>query len=425
MFIHDCTVADAVAADPADYAERCLDRYDVTEPSIRAFVTESDRDARVRATVRERARDSQENQGPLHGVPVGVKDIFHADGFETRAGSDVPPDALAGPEASVVTALRDAGAYVFGKTVTAEFAYFEPGPTRNPHDIDRTPGGSSSGSAAAVAAGVVPLALGTQTIGSIIRPASYCGVVGVKPSFDRIPADGLVSFSPSADHIGYFTQAVEDARTAAPTLYESWNSQPEPPTDRPVLGLPSDAYLSQASEGMLTAFEQRVERLHAAGYDVVQTDALADIEAINARHRELTAAEAALEHARLHTDYGDRYAAATSDILRDGRDSTVGRVVAARNGRRELRRSLAATSEERGIDIWLSPAATDTPPAGIETTGDPVMNLPWTHAGIPTVSVPAGTLDGLPVGVQVAGQFGDDERLLTWSEQLQSVVGSA
>jgi Asp-tRNA(Asn)/Glu-tRNA(Gln) amidotransferase A subunit family amidase len=192
-----------------------------------------------------------------------------------------------------------------------------------------------------------------------------------------------------------------------------------------VLGLPSDAYLSQASEGMLTAFEQRVERLHAAGYDVVQTDALADIEAINARHRELTAAEAALEHARLHTDYGDRYATATSDILRDGRESTVGRVVAARNGRRALRRSLAATSEERGIDIWLSPAATDTPPAGIETTGDPVMNLPWTHAGVPTVSVPAGTLDGLPVGVQVAGQFGDDERLLTWSEQLQSVVGSA
>jgi len=153
---------------------------------------------------------------------VGIKDIFHVDGFVTRAGTRVPPERFAGPEAASVALLREAGALIAGKTVTTEFAYFEPGPTRNPHNPAHTPGGSSSGSAAAVAAGLCQLALGTQTIGSVIRPAAFCGVVGFKPSFGRIPTSGLVYFSRTIDHVGLFTQDLDGMELAASVLCRDW-----------------------------------------------------------------------------------------------------------------------------------------------------------------------------------------------------------
>ena len=154
-------------------------------------------------------------------MPVGVKDIFHAAGFETRAGSQLPPELLTGPEADAVGRLRAAGCLILGKTVTTEFAYYEPEPTRNPHNLAHTPGGSSSGSAAAVAAGLAPLALGTQTIGSVIRPAAFCGIVGFKPSYGRISPEGLIFFSPSLDHVGLFTQDVAGMSLAAAVLCEN------------------------------------------------------------------------------------------------------------------------------------------------------------------------------------------------------------
>ena len=409
--------------EPTAYAESCLERLAAAEPDLEAFLDESDRAERVReeAEAVEAEHRDADSKPPLYGIPVGVKDIFHVDGLPTRAGSSLPPEALAGPQAEAVTALRDAGAVVLGKTVTTEFAYFEPGPTRNPHDLDHTPGGSSSGSAAAVAAGEVPLALGSQTIGSIIRPASFCGVVGVKPSYDRVSLDGVFPLSPSADHVGYFTQDAAGARLAAEILCQEWDA-PESAPERPVVGVPHEAYLEQADDAMCSAFEDSLDALEAAGYEVRQTDALAAIDGVNERHRDLVAAEAALEHGPLYAAYGDRYGDGTVELLQDGHEVPVGDLVDARNGRLDLRTALGDAMDDHGIDVWAAPAAPGPAPEGISGTGDPVMNLPWTHAGLPTIGLPAGSVDGLPVGVQFAARFGADEQLLAWGEGFEKVL---
>jgi len=182
---------------------------------------------------------------PLFGVPVGVKDIFHVEGFPTGGGSRLPPEALRGPEAACVKTLKEAGALILGKTVSTEFAYFAPGPTRNPWNPEHTPGGSSSGSAAAVGAGLCSLALGTQTIGSILRPAAFCGVVGFKPSYERISRDGVIPLAPSLDHVGFFTPDVAGAERAAAVLCRDW--RPAKPGRKPRLGVPEGPYLERAS----------------------------------------------------------------------------------------------------------------------------------------------------------------------------------
>ncbi|MFC7165241.1 amidase family protein [Halospeciosus flavus] len=202
---------------------------------------------------------------------------------------------LEAPESTAWTRLADAGAVPLGKTVTAEFAYFAPGPTRNPHDPGRTPGGSSSGSAAAVAAGLCPLALGTQTVGSVVRPAAFCGVVGVKPSFGRVPTDGVVPVSTSVDHVGWFTQDVAGAELAAAVLCDDWDTLPESGF-RPTLGVPAEAYLDQADEVGRRRFEAQLDALDQAGYEIVRTDVLDDVEAVNERHERLMAGEMALVH---------------------------------------------------------------------------------------------------------------------------------
>lgn len=407
------------------YREQLRERFESTEPSISAFLEERDRWDRL-----DRAADAVERRYPdpgsrpaLFGIPVGVKDIFHVEGFETRAGSDVPPAVLAGSEAATVTALKGAGALVLGKTVTTEFAYFEPGPTRNPHDPDHTPGGSSSGSAAAVAAGLCPLALGSQTIGSVNRPAAFCGVVGVKPSYGRIPIDGVLPVAPSVDHVGYFTRTVPDAQLAAGVLYEDWRAGDRSAAARPTVGAVEGPYLKQASRTGREHFESHVERLEAAGCAIERVDPFPDIEAINRRHDRLVAAETALSHAEWYPRYRDRYSETTIELIEEGHDVDVETLSAARAGRAALRDAVHDVMDDRGLDAIVSPSAPGPAPEGIDTTGDPVMNLPWTHSGLPTVTLPASkTDDGLPIGVQCTARFGHDEWLLEWCEQLHEML---
>jgi len=409
-----------------EYVDGLVDRAEAVEPTVGALLAEPDRRERLTAAaaaaLRERHPDPNDRP-PLYGVPVGVKDIFHVDGFPTRAGSSLPISALTGAEAGVVSALREAGALILGKTVTTEFAYFEPGPTRNPHDPERTPGGSSSGSAAAVAAGETPLALGSQTVGSVLRPAAFCGVVGFKPSYGRVPIDGVLPLAESVDHVGAFTRDVADVRAAAPVLCETWNPVEDP--ERPVLGVPDEAYLAQASEAGRERFDAQVDALDAAGYEVRRAEPFGDIGAINERHNDLVAAEAALAHGEWFRDYEDRYAEATADLIREGHSVSVEGLADARAGRRALRARLADAMADQGIDVWLSPAAPGPAPEGIGDTGDPVMNLPWTHAGVPAVALPGGRAEGLPVGLQCAAAFGDDERLLAWADSIAAALGDA
>jgi Asp-tRNA(Asn)/Glu-tRNA(Gln) amidotransferase A subunit family amidase len=355
-------------------------------------------------------------------VLLGVKDIFRADGFPTQAGSQLPSELFDGPEAVCVTRLKQAGALVLGKTVTTEFAYFEPGPTRNPHNTTHTPGGSSSGSAAAIATGMCQLALGTQTIGSVIRPAAFCGILGFKPSFGRIPTDGLIFFSRSADHVGFFTQDLDGLQLAASILCDAWKPEMDLQETLPVLGVPVGPYLTQASEEGISIFEAHLKRFEQNGYTIKRVQTFDDIDAINHRHRQLTAAEAAQEHAEWFANYQDLYREKTREVILTGQKVSNADITRFREEQLHLRMQLAHLQEVHGIDLWLSPSALGEAPEGLASTGNPDMNLPWTHAGLPAVTIPSGiSQKGLPLGLQVVGTWMGDEILLGWIRQLKEV----
>lgn len=409
-----------------DYLDELEDRFTAVEPGIDAFCPEEGRFERLRADAASLYRRFPEpgNRPVLFGVPLGVKDIFNVDGFATRAGSQVPPEELAGPESSAVAALRAAGALILGKTVTTEFAYFAPGPTRNPADPERTPGGSSSGSAAAVAAGLAPLTLGTQTIGSICRPASYCGVVGYKPSYERTSRQGVIPLAPSVDHIGCFVNDVAGARLAASTLALNWSATPT--LGKPRLGVPESPYLGRAQRGGRERFRAACEHLVAAGYEVVNLPVMEDFEAIESRHRRLVAAEAARVHAQWYGPYGATYHEKTRSLIEDGLAVGDDELDALRAGRETLRDELTAAMDRSAIDLWISPPAQDVAPRGLDSTGDPVMNLPWSHAGLPSICLPLPrhllAADELPYGLQVCGRWQADESMLAWAQGLEGAL---
>lgn len=436
MLIHSAPLAETVEAlhsgqlNLPTYIDEICNRIDANEPLLQALLPESDRRARLMsdATALQARFPDPANRPPLFGVPVGVKDIFGVDGFSTKAGSKLPAELFAGPEAPSVTRLRMAGALLVGKTVTTEFAYFEPGPTRNPHNPEHTPGGSSSGSAAGIAAGFFPLALGTQTIGSIIRPAAYCGVVGFKPTQGRIPIAGVIPFSKSVDQVGFFTQDVAGAKIAASLLCSGWQPRPEESKSDalPILGVPEGHYLEQASAAGQAAFEAQLRRLTEAGYSVQRVRALGNIAEIIRRHRLLISAEVAQVHAEWFAQYEPLYGPRTAQIIVEGQGVTAEELAEARAGCAALRKELEERMEDAGIDLWVSPAAPGPAPAGLSATGDPVMNLPWTHAGLPAITLPAGYADNnLPLGLQCVAAFGADEELLAWAEPLADILMSS
>jgi len=407
--------------EPEAYFEHLEANFDARESQVQAFLPEEHRFARLRSDYEVlEARFPDRGARPLlFGLPVGVKDIFHVDGFETHAGSQLPADRLAGEQAVCVTQLLDAGTLVLGKTVTTEFAYFAPGPTRNPHNLAHTPGGSSSGSAAGVAAGLVPVAFGTQTVGSINRPAAYCGVVGFKPSYARISAAGVIPLAPSLDHVGTFTSDVGGVLAAAPFLLADW--KPEHLDGRLgdlapgtiTLGIPSGPYLEGASEEAIAHFESVRARLERGGLRVVDIPAMPDHAEISERHYLILAAEAAAVHKDWFDDFPELYRSKTAELIAMGREVSDDQLVSAREGREQLRHQLRALMEEYRIDAWISPAAPGPAPEGIESTGDPAMNLPWTHSGLPTIGLPSGwSASELPLGIQLTGSWYGDERLL-------------
>lgn len=417
-----------------DYLAQLEDHFEQREPAVLAFLPEDGRFTRLRreaATLLEQYPDSK-TRPPLFGVPVGVKDIFHVEGFLTRAGSRLPVELLQGTEAESVRQLRQAGALIMGKTVSTEFAYFAPGPTRNPHHPAHTPGGSSSGSAAAVSARLCPLALGTQTIGSIIRPAAFCGVVGFKPSYERISRRGVIPLSESLDHVGLFTADVDGAALVAGLLCQGWKAGMKGFGDknggersRPTLGVPEGPYLERATTEGLAHFRATWERLVNAGYVVKIVPALADFQDIITRHQTIVAAEAARFHADWFARYEELYHPKTAELIQRGQSITDGGLARARAGRAKLRQELQALMNEAGLDLWLAPAAPGPAPHGLDSTGDPVMNLPWTHAGLPALNLPAGQDQaGLPMGLQVIGRWHADEELLAWAAGLEEVIGN-
>ena len=415
-------------ADPAalrGLIERAADRIESVEPDIAALLPEADRRVRLLAELGRAAA------GPLSGVPVGVKDIFRVDGWATRAGSRLPPELFAGEESTAVSRLKAAGAIILGKTVTTEFAYFGPGPTRNPWNTGHTPGGSSSGSAAAVSAGYCPIALGTQTIGSIGRPASFCGVVGFKPSYGRVPTEGVVPFSVSADHVGVLAADVETAAVAASVLWDDWSGADSGArsgsagdgTGRVVLVV-DDAYSAQADDEIRAAVDRVVSRLVQAGWRAERVPLFYDIADINGIHGRMVARDFADVHAAWVRDHEALYSPRSLELIATGSTVTATELEQARRCRAEVRARIDAIIGDHGAAFIVSPSAPGAAPAGIDSTGSPMLNLPWTYAGVPTVTLPAALAsNGLPLGVQLAGAFGTDERLIATAAEIEQLIG--
>ncbi len=409
-----------------EYIDSVCDRVDAVDPHLRAVLPERGRRERLlrEAEALLQRHPDPAARPPLFGVPSGVKDIINVDGFPTRGGSALPPELFAGPEADCVRRLRDAGALVLGKTASTEFAYFAPTATTNPHDPTRTPGGSSSGSAAAVGAGLVPLALGSQTVGSVIRPASYCGAAAFKPSFGRVPTTGVIACSPSYDQIGCITQDAAGLELAASVLCDAWQSPDRPADARAAtLAVPVGPYLEQAERESRQVFEEQLARLEAAGCTIRRIPALRDIDAIRQRHVNLMAAEFAQVHDAWFREYGALYRPHAATLIETGRAVSADELSDARASGARVRDEIESLMREHGIDAWISPTTTDPAPDYLAATGNPGMNLPWTHTGQPVVTLPAGaSADGLPLGLQLVAAFGNDESLLGLAQAIEALL---
>lgn len=408
----------------ADVDALC-ERIDLTEPDVHAYVEEADRRRllHVEADRLLAKWPDATSRPPLFGVALAVKDVMHVDGWVTRGGSRVEPAVFAGPEATMVSRLRAAGALVIGKSVTAEFASSAPGPTRNPLDLTRSPGGSSSGSAAAVSAGTATLATGTQTIGSVIRPAAFCGIVGLKPTHGRASVAGIIAHSPSFDTPGVLARDVATARAAAAVSWDEWtwpsSATANWGTARRRLVIPAGAYLRQAEQAALDHFAVACGQLDDDGWELVEADLLPDLEDVRAHNRVINRYELAGVHAPWFDAHRADYRSETAASIDEGRQITDAAYLHSRAHLGEFRAAIDARLVELEVPAVLAPAALGPAPVGIDTTGDPAMAMPWTYAGLPALALPAGRApNGLPLGLQLVGRRGSDEGLVALAEVL-------
>ena len=410
----------------AEYLDQLEARFVEMEPVIFSFVPEPRRWERVhkQAAELEAKYPDPENRPPLFGLPVGIKDIFRVDGLPTRAGSQLPADVLHGPEAISVTQLREAGALILGKTITTEFAYFGPGPSRNPHNPFHTPGGSSSGSAASVAAGLVPLALGTQTIGSVNRPAAFCGIVGFKPTYNRISKENVIENSTSHDHVGIFTQDVAGAEAVAQILCKDFVPRDALTANQVTFGIPNGQYLHAAEPEVLAHFYKTAEKLEAAGNTVKRLEAMPDFDEVRRQHLIVNERDAADYHAQF-SDYHHLYEAKTLQLVHDGQKHSDEALAKGRQAKIDLRNHLTELMDEHGLDTWITPGAPSTAPLGYASTGNPIMQLPWTNSGLPTLNMKSGTADnGLPLSLQMAARWNQDEILFAIGKGVEKTLGA-
>jgi Asp-tRNA(Asn)/Glu-tRNA(Gln) amidotransferase A subunit family amidase len=397
--------------------ETCLDRIAETDAQIRAWAFVAPDAALAEA----RARDADLLAGrpirPLHGIPVGIKDIIDVAGMPTTAGAQAFAHSQPMRDAALVARLRAMGAVIVGKTVATPFAYRDPAQTRNPWALEHTPGGSSSGSAAAVAAGHVPVGIGTQTIGSILRPAAFCGVVGLKGDHGDVPMDGVFPLAPSLDHVGVLASRVLDAAIVQRAL-----------TDRPVVVRESDAprfaapseLLELAEPGSRRHLDRLLTRLAEAGATIVREPLPVPIDEVLRAGLTVLEAEAAAQHRELFASHADEYAPNIRRLVETGLTRTPEDLVSANRIRSAFRAAVAPWLA--GFDAVLSPVAPGPAPLLGAGTGDPTLCGPWSYAGVPAISIPTGLdEDGLPLAMQLVGAPSSLDRLTgaaTWCERV-------
>src|SRR5579862_1845636 len=369
--------------------EICLQRIGELEPSIHAWV--------------QVQPERPTADGPLAEIPFGAKDIIETQGLATEYGSPLYAGRIGSADAAIIRDMRSRGAILLGKTVTTAFAYRTPGPTRNPRNLEHTPGGSSSGSAAAVAAGMVPFAIGEQTRGSMIRPASYCGITGFKPTYDLLPMEGVLPVSKSLDTLGLFTQTAADGLALWNALGYPTGSEEQFP-----FGAPEPA--PDCEPEMANAFRQSLALLRQSGAKIQPMNISDALKKLDEANDVLMFYEGARYHEPRFKEFGDRLDQPLAALIRDGLKISDQRYADAKQFVADGRRRFAEMF--KSTPVMLTPAATGPAPLGLSTTGDPRMNAPWTALGTPAISIPMPLAGGLPLGLQLTADLGQDSRLL-------------
>jgi aspartyl-tRNA(Asn)/glutamyl-tRNA(Gln) amidotransferase subunit A len=412
---------------PVDLVEHCLSRIRQLDDRVRAWVFVAEDEAREQAEQLSRELQRGQYRGPLHGIPIGVKDIFDVFDWPTAAGSKIWSQSFARKDSVVVERLRQAGAILLGKTVTTAYASFDPPPTRNPWNLKRTPGGSSSGSAAAVACNMCLGALASQTGGSITRPASFCGIASLKPTYGRISLDGVVPLAPSMDHVGFMAPTVRDlalllSATSDPFPTFSTNVALSEVDRPPIIGRLGGLFLDRSDPVMSDAMAHAVSKLKAAGAQVVALDPPPPFAEVLPRHRTIMAVEAAEFHEHRFRRHPEDYPPCISALIQEGLDTPATEYVRALHLKDILTDSLVEQLELSEAHAFLVPATLGPPPPA-ETTGDPAFNSPWSFTGLPAVSFPiTWTDDGLPLCAQLIGNRFHEEELLRWAAWCEQVI---
>jgi Asp-tRNA(Asn)/Glu-tRNA(Gln) amidotransferase A subunit family amidase len=376
----------------------CLDRIREMEPSIHAWVQVSPQ----RPT----------GHGSLSEIPFGVKDIVETRGLATEYGSPIYKGRIGTTDAAIIRELRKRGALLLGKTQTTAFAYQTPAPTRNPRNLDHTPGGSSSGSAAAVAAGMVPFTIGEQTRGSILRPASFCGVTGFKPTYGLLSMEGVLPLSRSNDTLGFFTHTPMD-------MSALWESLGHPAGRSEDFDLGAPEPMPDVEPVMGMAFQSSLSRLRSVGVSIRSLDIAGTLAKLADANLTVMLYEGARFHKRRYEEYGDRLAD-LADLVRQGLQISVDRYDETLryidSGRAQFAELFKRTP------VILTPAAVGPAPEGLKSTGDPKMNAPWTGLGTPAISIPMPVGNALPLGLQLTAERGEEARLLRAAVRLHNML---
>ena len=383
---------------PAGLVARCRRRIAEAEPQIQAWV--------------EVLPEEHADGGPLHGIPYGAKDIFETRGMATEYGSPLYLGRKGECDARIVESLRAAGAVLLGKTRTTAFASFDATSTRNPRLPGHTPGGSSSGSAAAVAARMIPFAIGTQTLGSVLRPASYCGVCGFKPSFGLIPVEGALPFAPSLDTVGLFTETAADMAMLWSRGFGG--------------GFAADLHRAArlrlpAQEPMQRAIDAAVERLRALGVTVDEIDPPEGWTRLTAAAQIINQYEGARSHRERYREFGERIGTRLASLVRSGLALSAATYQDALAWVEQMRSEVSEMFWE--YPALLSAAAHGPAPEGLASTGDPAPNAPWTALGVPAISVPL-PIEGAPLGLQMAAAWGRDDALIAVAERAERLMSA-
>ncbi len=378
--------------------QTCLDSIRALDPSIQAWV--------------QVLPQSPTGNGSLSEIPFGVKDVIETKGLSTEYGSPIYQGRTGTADAAIVQQLRRRGAVLLGKTQCAAFAYFDPGPTRNPRAPEHTPGGSSSGSAAAVAAGMAPFALGTQTLGSVLRPASYCGVTGFKASHGLLPMDGVLPLAKSLDTLGFFTHTAADMLM----LWEAMG-MPAGKSEEFALGVPDP--MPEVEPAMAAALEQAIAALRKAGATIRSLDMGDMLTRLSEASKIVMFYEGARFHRERFREHGARLGQ-LADLVREGLEIPTERYDEARRYIEKCKARMAKVY--KATPAILVPAATGPAPRGLASTGDPRMNAPWTALGTPAISIPLPVTGGLPLGLQLTAAHGQDARALRTAVRLERML---